>query len=57
MTGSRGRNRVPVDDHLSRDALRGVRGDGGIFCWGGNFYGQLATGTAWRTEPTPVLNP
>ena len=33
-----------------------ARNAGSLFCWGGDFFGQAGTGTAFRTTPTSVLD-
>jgi hypothetical protein len=32
----------------------GIRGSGGLYCWGANDYGQLGDGTGWSAAPVVV---
>ncbi|HSA34211.1 MAG TPA: hypothetical protein P5077_10835 [bacterium] len=34
----------------------GIKTDNKLYCWGSNFSGQLGDGTAWKSEPTLVID-
>lgn len=41
----------------ARDHTCGIKlSDNGLYCWGSNYYGQIANPKGWETSPVPVLS-